>query len=52
MNAYTITAATESGFYVTERVMPGDYSPVLFAGSLGECLRFVRNKLGGLSDGE
>lgn len=48
MSSYTITGATEGGFYVMECGGQGErFIPVVttFAGTLAECLAFVGGKL-------
>lgn len=46
---YTICAATEGGFYITENATRDTYRTIVFAGSLDQCLEYVRGKLGGKS---
>lgn len=43
--AFTITKADISGFFVQEVVPKDMYNPIIFAGSLTECLKFVENAL-------
>jgi hypothetical protein len=43
--AFTITAAEDHGYYVTAQGRPGEYRAVLFAGPLGDCLRYIRQQL-------
>lgn len=44
---YTICGAKDGGFYITENVTQDPYRKIVFAGSLDQCLEYVRGKLGG-----
>ena len=47
-NALTITAAAEEGYFVMEgpnEATRGLYHPVLYAGDLGQCIRWMADNM-------
>lgn len=47
MACYRISSAKDAGFYVSSDVMPGMMGEMLFAGSLDDCLEYVRRTFNG-----